>query len=147
LFHGKPFRFECIFDVTLDGYPDHYFLSPVSAEALQLEREAFDIACGHGPCPELPSVLPAPIPRFHEAKDRYEAIQHQLLNDRNVRARATYRAVPLFLRRTHADWNGRQLWAVIWNHVVELGSPPNRSDQETRIAHPTGQLSDAVSGS
>jgi hypothetical protein len=119
-YNGVPHRFSCPFDEATDDYAEFYLLAPISESALLLEREAWDIYFGHGPAPELPSVLPKPIPRFPEAKPRYDEIQLQLAEDRDFPARATIRARATFVRRECSDteWTGRQLWNVAWKALL-----------------------------
>jgi hypothetical protein len=116
-FGGVLHRFLCPFDDDLDDYADYYLLDTISEHALNLEREAWDIFYGHSPAPELPSILPKPIPRFPGAKPRYDEIQLLLADDRGIESRATIRVSGQFTRRECSIpfWQGRRLWAVRWN--------------------------------
>lgn len=120
---GIPHRFACPFDDVLDDYPDVYLLGPISDSMLNLEREAWDIYYGHSPAPELSSILPKPIPRFPDAKPRYDEIQTLLENDRAVESRATIRASARFkkTRRPSSEsyWQDREMWAVQWSALKD----------------------------
>ena len=113
---GDPHRFGCPFDDEIDGYSEFYLLAPISFAELQLEREAWDIYYGHGPTPELPSVLSSPIPRLPEAEARYEEIQTLLGESRKITEHAAIRATAELTVRENVPlgWSGRRLWEVRW---------------------------------
>lgn len=117
LYSGAPHRFLCPFVEKFDDYAEEYLLAPISDEALNLEREAWDIYYGHGPVPELPSILEQPIPRFPEAKPRYNEIDELLKDDRDIELRANIKVTAMFKRRDCTDpfWQGRALWEVCWS--------------------------------
>lgn len=113
-----PHRFSCEFDDERDDFPEPYLLRPISAEALRLECEAAEIDLGHPLSPELPQVLPDPIPRFPTAKPRYDEIIAALADDRDLSSNHLVRATAEFRRRVAPDdWQGRDLWEVRWTVV------------------------------
>jgi len=115
LVRGVPHRFYCPFDEQLDDYAEQYRLHPLDAATLRLECEAFEIYNGHGLCPDLPQVLPDPIPRFPEAEARFNELQRTLQPDRDLVDSSNHLALAEFKRRAAPDsWRGTQLWSVRW---------------------------------